>query len=84
MTKKMIYADLYKLRFYSYVESRPFYNETITNTDLYSTEESYPSYADERVTFWSIIKQIFNCGRRSAPSKASEKIVITEIFIYCK
>lgn len=65
------------------MESRPFYNETINNTENYLTGNSYSSYADQRVTFWGITKQIFNCERQDSPTKASERIVITEIFIYC-
>lgn len=68
----------------SYIESRPFYNEAITNTELYSTEDSYPSYDGQRVTLWGIIKQVFNCARQNTPTKTSERIVIAEIFVYCK
>lgn len=56
------------------------------NKSYSASDEAITSEEQEllRDTGGSVIGQIFNCGRHKNPTKMSENVVATEIFVYCK
>nr|CAI5867051.1 unnamed protein product [Callosobruchus analis] len=67
----IVAASVLLLR-YSEDKTIPAADESVETSDLLTYEDSE-----------GIVGQIFNCGRRSQPTRLSEKIAAVDLFVYC-